>query len=64
MSQTADQKKLSENMLLEQHVERALIGYRDEIFDKELKDLSISASATLLIKHLSENGITLSVSPQ
>lgn len=64
MSQTADQKKLSENMLLEQHVEKAIRGYHDEIFDKELEDFNISAKATLLIKHLSENGITLSVSPQ
>ena len=51
-------------MLLEQHVERAIIGYRDEIFDKELEDLNISAKAALLMKHLRESGITLSVSPQ
>lgn len=64
MSQTADQKKLSKNLLLEQHVERAIIGYRDEIFDKELENSNISAKAALLIKHLRESGITLSVSPQ
>lgn len=64
MSQTAEQEKLSENLLLEQCVERAIIGYRDEIFDKELEDLNISAKAALLMKHLRESGITLSVSPQ
>lgn len=60
MTQTAEQKTLSENLLIEQKVEEALVNLAHEIAENsQLEDLTTIQRSLLLLKHLRANGLDL-----
>lgn len=62
MTQTAEQRILSENLLIEQKVEEALTNLAYEHAENsQLYCLTVTQRSILLLKHLRANGLELVV---